>query len=145
MELGNLVFGNSRGEYPINRDLQDLFCLGLATIGYDGYGYSIDAEAPELVDNSVFEIRPYYWGDDETIAELPNFVAKNVVIDGECVTVEVQWYKYALRDSYSNVPLETESDIIQLFDGVLAQLKAKGYAPTGDAAEACEKWRALPR
>lgn len=58
MELGNMVFGNSRGKFPMERqagyerELQRLF-------------YAIDHDyfyAPEF-DNDTFTVRPYYWGD----------------------------------------------------------------------------------
>lgn len=58
MELGNLAFGNSRGEYHIERgagmeaELTVLF-------------NRIDPDhcyAPEF-ENEVFAVRPYYWGD----------------------------------------------------------------------------------
>ena len=49
----------------------------------------------------IFSINPYYWGDDEDIAELPNFVYKP---EG----IEISWYKYPMRDAWSNVPLSKE-------------------------------------
>lgn len=58
MELGNAVFGNSRGEYPIERGVGwekqlhrifDVICPG----NYRG----------EEFDNNVFSVFPYYWGD----------------------------------------------------------------------------------
>jgi hypothetical protein len=41
----------------------------------------------------VFILRPYYWGDDESKADLPNFVYKP---EG----IEISWYKYPFRDAY---------------------------------------------
>ena len=60
MELGNAVFGNSRGEVPINRDrFQDLFCNLL-----ERYGMLYDDDLyPKTIKTDVFELRPYYWGD----------------------------------------------------------------------------------
>lgn len=43
MELGNLLFGNSRGEYEIDREkYQDIFCDFLEEIGFDSYGFAPD-------------------------------------------------------------------------------------------------------
>jgi hypothetical protein len=58
MELGNLLFGNSRGEFPVNRSLQDVFCevIGepLKKLGLDFY---------QEFENDTFRLFPYYWGD----------------------------------------------------------------------------------
>lgn len=65
MELGNIVFGNSRGQYKIPRDkwsdyfyenlVEPMEKSGLIRIrggmGNDGY------------DNEIFWIEPYWWGD----------------------------------------------------------------------------------
>lgn len=112
MELGNLIFGNSRGKYEFpERNLvnspewEDLCkaaevcnCYGSPEVERDFYGF----------DNEVFTIRPYYWGEDESIAALPNFHFKptNFTID---------WYKYAFRDSYMNQDLTTEQ-ILEIFN-----------------------------
>lgn len=108
MELGNLLFGNSRGEYPVDRDWQDMFISYLYEMGFDGYGYVKDEELEKYLvevkgdfdkkirfENDVFVVMPYYWGEDDKIAELPNFIYKPTCF-------ELQWYKYPLRDSYMN-------------------------------------------
>lgn len=41
--------------------------------------------------NDVFEVRAYYWGDDEELENLPNFSYKN----GEFTAT---WYKYVSRN-----------------------------------------------
>lgn len=58
MEFGNLIFGHSRGEFPIERGR-----------GFEGeLRRLIEAIDPETgdccqeTDTSVFTIRPYYWG-----------------------------------------------------------------------------------
>ena len=109
MELGNLMFGNSRGNYEIDREkYQDIFLEWLDAHGFDGYGLAADAQMAERFtsegedtrfENDVFVIRPYYWGEDARIAAKPNFVYKP---DG----LEICWYKYPMRDAYSNVPLD---------------------------------------
>jgi len=59
MELGNAVFGNSRGQYPIKRG-----------IGWEeGLGRLLDAlevdnwRDLEPFENDVFWLMPYYWGE----------------------------------------------------------------------------------
>ena len=94
MELGNLMFGNSRGKYKVPRDeFQNAFCEFLETIGFDHYGHSPCNE--DHYENDTFLIRPYYWGEDEEIAALSNFVYKPTGL-------EISWYKYPMRDAYSN-------------------------------------------
>ena len=94
MELGNLMFGNSRGEYAVEprEEYQEAFARFLDKLGFDYHGHD---ERGNGMDNAVFTIRPYYWGEDESIAELPNFVYKPTGL-------EISWYKYPMRDAYSN-------------------------------------------
>lgn len=118
MELGNLLFGNSRGQYSIDRDNQELFIEILDKLGFDGYGMSYinhnenymkkdkiidefdDLDEDTYWDLGDFIIRPYYWGDNEEISNKPNFLDKKN-------NIEINWYKYALRDSYSNEPIDS--------------------------------------
>ena len=67
-EMGNLLFGNSRGTYLIEprEEFQDIFVEFLDNNGFDTYGYHENDHIPFETD--VFSIRPYYWGDDEEIA-----------------------------------------------------------------------------
>lgn len=55
MEIGNLLFGNSRGEYPVDCSLED--DLNRLFKAYDSDAYCSKYE------NSVFKVTPYYWGD----------------------------------------------------------------------------------
>ena len=92
MEIGNLIFGNSRGHYQIPRtDFQDMFLDFLDKNGFDEYGYHENNTVP--FETEKFSVRPYYWGEDENIAALPNFVYKPK-------NIEISWYKYPLRDAY---------------------------------------------
>lgn len=105
MEIGNLIFGNSRGEFPIERgDWQEIFCKFMEDIGLDSYGYVPVWASDSLkkyqtarggFENDVFIINPYYWGEDETEMAKSNFIFKKT-------GYELQWYKYPLRDSYAN-------------------------------------------
>lgn len=105
MELGNAIFGNSRGKYHVEprTDYQDVFCDFLRDNGFDMYGYREshvhESDDYSSIDNDVFTIRPYYWGEDESITELPNFVYKPIGL-------EIQWYKYPMRDAYSNQDID---------------------------------------
>lgn len=102
MELGNLMFGNSRGNYSVSReDWQKPFVGFLDRNCFDEYGYK-EASNKDFFENDVFSIRPYYWGDDETIAALPNFVYKPTGF-------ELSWYKYPLRDSYCSHKIDDET------------------------------------
>lgn len=96
MELGNLLFGNSRGEYSLlNRNLVN--CKNwrnlLDITNCDSYG-CCNNESGEF-NCELFTIRPYYWGDDEKEANKPNFVYKPI-------NFTISWYKYPFRDSYMN-------------------------------------------
>ena len=107
MELGNLIFGHSRGICPVPRgftsdtyEWQERFIKFLDRIGCDGYGFIDDITHPARnsrggVTTELFEIKPYYWGDDEDEEEAPNFVYFPS-------NYELRWYKYPLRDSYAN-------------------------------------------
>jgi len=65
MELGNIAFGNSRGEYPIDRDvgfeeeLQRLFKACVFKKEYSEWNRSYGVE----FENSIFSVFPYYWGN----------------------------------------------------------------------------------
>lgn len=111
MELGNIIFGNSRGEFPITarKEFENVFIPFLEKIGVGDRGYDkphID-ETYATFDNEIFTIRPYYWGDKDEICELPNFVYKPTGL-------EINWYKYPLRDSYmsQDLTLEQLSEIL---------------------------------
>jgi hypothetical protein len=63
IELGNLFFGHSRGEFHIDRDkYQNLFCKFLRKMGFDNYGCKEGYDNWEF-DNDVFHVQPYYWGE----------------------------------------------------------------------------------
>ena len=98
MELGNMMFGNSRGEYAVEprMDYQNAFCDFLYDNGWDGHAvYGDGMDAKYEYENDTFIVRAYYWGEDEDKAALPNFVYKPTGL-------EIRWYKYPMRDAYSN-------------------------------------------
>lgn len=110
MELGNMIFGHSRGECQVDRDRWTEFFHGLLEqMGVDIYGYSEDDCAGLL--NVI--VRPYYWGDctcgavddeecrPECQLMLPNFEVPRLGF-------KMSWYKYAIRDAYSNMEMTEE-------------------------------------
>jgi hypothetical protein len=110
MELGHALFGNSTSfGHKVDRGFQDQFCDFLKEIGLDGYGSDGTGKGFE---NDVFAVRPYYWGECENDVDdcdcehckrlaLPNFEFKPTEF---CM----DWYKYPLRDAYSNVGLTSK-------------------------------------
>ena len=96
MELGNMMFGNSRGKYAVEprEEYQDIFCDFLESIGCDMRGWS-RIIAGNMTETDKFIVRPYYWGEDDAEAERPNFLYKPTGL-------EIRWYKYPMRDAYSN-------------------------------------------
>ena len=95
IELGNLAYGHSRGEWPVPRTARYELPLDDLFEAMNGNRYGLEFS------NDVFEMRPYWWGEccyDEPCpadcpAVLPNFKHKPSGL-------ELRWYKYALRDSY---------------------------------------------
>lgn len=146
MEIGNMIFGNSRGEYPVPRAWQDAFCARLNEMGFDCYGSANEWDetgkfAPELSEmydkflvwidgeeggrhykweTDTFVIMPYYWGDDDTIGALPNFVHKPTGF-------EMTWYKYALRDAYMNQPV-TLAELDEMMRACVESIHESGVA-----------------
>ena len=202
MELGNAVFGNSRGNYEIDRDrFGDLFCNLM-----ERYGMCNDYDNPRTIITKDFELRPYYLGEctcdgekadeewcdkndhEETCYQTElsklkkDYDGKNSIVYGfyetqvvtdllkkhnlpkqgcavhcDCsydkrwqsflesrggyhrenceviqpnflykpANLEINWYKYPLRDSYSNRPF-TEEELKDIF-------KKIGYQDNGDA------------
>ena len=104
MELGNMFFGNSRGEYEIDRSFQSRFCEVLHRLGVDDHGVANreeDMNDMGGITTDSYIIRPYYWGDELEQAKLPNF-------EFPSLDLKIKWYKYPLRDSYSNRPFTEE-------------------------------------
>jgi hypothetical protein len=128
MEIGNLLFGHSRGNYPIDREsfecaCSEVFKALLDVVNCDGYGHYIGNNKQFLsslggFQCDLFEINPYYWGECNCGADeagdayhketcslvIPNF--KYNIKDYE--PIEIRWYKYPFRDSYSNIELSGE-------------------------------------
>ena len=126
MEIGNLLFGNSRGSFRLERHpAQEIFGKFFEAVKVDSYGYAeedsplkaFEKETEEyyIIDTPLFSIMPYYWGYNEEVMELPNFVYKP---EG----IEIQWYKYPMRDAYSSVPLD-EKRLKEILDKCAGSIK----------------------
>jgi hypothetical protein len=90
MELGNMIFGNSRGRHEVNRSLQDEFCELLEAMGFDSYGNNNSA-TEWVFENDVFRIQPYYWGDCECgFDELEEQWSKANSHGAECYQTELR-------------------------------------------------------
>lgn len=64
MEIGNMLFGNARGEHHIPRFVgyeEELWRLFEA---YAGKDWNRQGYSPEF-ENAIFEVFPYWWGDCE--------------------------------------------------------------------------------
>ena len=117
MELGNLIFGHSRGEFEIERgkgfeeEIDRLFDSFPENKGKPSYLCNYYFE------NDVFSTSSYYWGDDEKEAEKPNFLYKPTGL-------EIRYYKYPLRDAYSNQKL-TLKKFKGIIDKCIESIKEK--------------------
>lgn len=113
IEVGNLLFGYSRGEYSVSRELEEYFIEQLSLLGFDAYG---KPKKENCFKNSIFEVHSYWWGDcNAPEAKLPNFryIPTNL---------EIRWYKYPLRDSYSNRPISRKM-LEKIFDECKKSIK----------------------
>lgn len=106
-ELGNILFGNYAGGHHVIRiEAEGAFSDAFGEV-FDSYGmlddtaYSNGQTDRGGYENDTFLINPYYWGDDDSIMDEPNFIYKP---EGICI----RWYKYPFRDAYSNIPLSGE-------------------------------------
>jgi hypothetical protein len=117
MELGNMVFGNSRGAYPVPRmdEFEEQIFRLLEAMGASLYGVNYE--------NDVFWVMPYYWGDCECEGHH----------DEDCPVVRdnfhykptglgIQWYKYPLRDSYSSRKFSLD-ELIEIIDACIESVK----------------------
>lgn len=113
MELGNLLFGHSRGKYQVSRDnWENKFAELLDTYELEYHGCVANKRLYRHSDTVLindrggirtkkFEINPYYWGFDDTEIYIPNFIyfPKDY---------HISWYKYPLRDAYTNQDITFE-------------------------------------
>ena len=101
---------------PRGNEFEFVFSEFLNRSGFDSYGSVVDNFHLDLFnkadygfENDVFALRPFYWGDDESMSSLPNFQYKK---DG----TQISWYKYPFRSAYATRELTIED-----FIGMLAE------------------------
>ena len=124
MELGNFLFGNSRGEFFIeNRNIVN--CVAwqnlLEVCQCSSYGCNYrETNITKLggYENDLFAINPYYWGDNEELSNIPNFLYKPTGL-------EIRWYKYPFRDSYMNQNLN-DNQLKYIWKKCAKYVKSKG-------------------
>ena len=130
MELGNMLFGNSRGDYAVNRSLEPLFLDALRRAGFDerGFrrGWESDRPAPtpynaDATATHHFVIQPYVDDDLENAALVPNFLDRTTGL-------KLRWYKKPLRDSYANYQL-TEEMLVPILDRLVEECQSLGAKP----------------
>lgn len=127
IEMGNALFGHSRGAYPFpDRDIAqgDAWHALLNVLGLDSRGHS-EPGNPHRNDRGGYDdgticINPYWWGnpDDEEEAGKPNFLDRRIGL-------EIRWYKYPFRDSYMNWKMSAE-ELKRYFGSLALSYMAKG-------------------
>ena len=132
IEIGNLLFGHSRGSYAFpDRDIvdSDEWLALLCALGTDFYGYVVWDDPHETkrggYDDGTICINPYYWGDDDDEAAKPNFLDRSIGL-------EIRWYKYPFRDAYMNWKMSAE-EVKKYFGGLAIKYMAKRYSEGVDA------------
>ncbi len=88
------------GDYAVDRKYQEMFC----TFCEEELGMGDTRPHMQHYEDDTFIVRPYYWGDEEDDdyeerAGLPNFEHKPSGF-------KMWWYKYALRGSFANMPVD---------------------------------------
>ena len=150
IELGNSLFGHSRGLFHVERgDFERVFRETLLAMGFDGYGhYGYDRDGNRIEDaphrdcvkkypnkrrdfgfeNDTFILRPYYWGGNSRAARRPNFVFKPT-------GYQLKWYKYPLRDAYANRNLAL-ADFEEMLKRCAESVGVSAASPRETSAEA---------
>ena len=126
IEMGNLLFGNSRGEYRFpDRDIvySEEWVALRAVLGIDSHGFTEEdnqyTNARGGYDDGVICVNPYYWGEDDAEAEKPNFLDREIGL-------EIRWYKYPFRDSYMNWNMDAPA-VKNYFGSLALRYMAKRY------------------
>lgn len=110
MGLENLLFGNSRGDFKVDKSLQGIFVAALNEAGFDEFGFcrTWKSDTPlqppynsEATATHHFVIQPYVWDNLEQAAMVPNFFDRTTGL-------KLRWYEYPLRDAYANYDLTEE-------------------------------------
>ena len=142
MELGNILWGNSRGKYPVPRDeWQDKFCEFLEECGFDSYGHIEDDKLEAYIETKVSSLanKDIYSEESTLVKENPEYRPHLHYFDNGVFMLnpyywgdaddlaemcnfkyyptnyELCWYKYPLRDAWANKEL-TFDDFCDLID-----------------------------
>lgn len=99
MELGNEIFGHSRGEHEIDRNVYGPLFSILRDL--------IDHEQCDFKINELFEYREYCWCDNQDCPQCGSLEESNFYF--KPTGLKIRWYKYPMRDAYSNQSLDPES------------------------------------
>lgn len=102
-ELGQMLFGAPTGEYGTS-ELGDA-CVKHVLAEIDRVFWNRNQKKWDRYEDPKIPgvtFRPYYWGDDEPEAALPN-----LTIDGS--PVEIRWYKYPMRGGSVNLDLTPDA------------------------------------
>lgn len=91
MELGNMLFGHSRGEFRVDRGLTTVFIEYLEKMNFSSYGtYEGSDHNGFAFENDVFRIQPYWWGECECFTDVckcckcPPAQAEHACHDADC-------------------------------------------------------------
>ena len=108
-EIGQLLSGDplARYELPRTDEYEEQFRIWLESCGFDAYGNWYETRIIPFIDknnrfnNGTFAVFPYYWGDDDNLALIPNFIyfPENI---------QIFWYKYPFRGATISENLSPE-------------------------------------
>lgn len=113
MELGQMCFGNPTGAFemlPYQDALVREILREIERVYWNKYQTEFDLYCGDTLPG--IELRPYYWGDDEDKAELPNLKF------GE---QEIRWYKHPMRGSTCTLDWSADQ-WVAWFDAALAHI-----------------------
>ena len=107
MELGNIAFGHSRGLYEVKRNMGYEETLNKLFHFLKCSSYGIHFE------NEIFEMHPYCWCEQDNCLQCGTGEQVNFWYKPD--NLKIRWYKYSLRDSYSNKKFNLKyfNDIIE--------------------------------
>lgn len=121
-ELGQFIFGSGAAPYAVPdyvRALLEHILSQFERVYWNVHQEPFDIHSGETTFAGI-TWRPYYWGDDETIAALPNFAFEGV---------EIHWYKHLGRSMSTNCDRETSDWWVAWFNRCIASIEAADRRP----------------